>query len=303
MRWKEIFETKLNLPDIETGDEIFVGKFKNRRATITGFKKDDHNQPVLKTTRGDQKLFKPRFPKLEESSADDLTASDIVRKAWIETYNYIYGKNPLQEINIKDRDGVCIFMRDIPNIDPIFNKTCVAFVPHQDYNLGASTSHVKPISFGCDTFVVFNVLDIDNLLGVLSKNDYIFQHELIHVIDYYRYKSPEHMPYGDPKDRSAYYNDPVELNAYYHNLAEPLLSRLSIIRSSGIEALELYDPLPTNFTDFLQARIKTLKHAPLKNFWKHLSDKNRNRILKRLHGLYSEYEHAVIVAKQETLDT
>jgi hypothetical protein len=56
---------KLDLPDIEIGTDILVGKFKNRKATITGFKKDDHNQPVLKTTKGDQKLFKPRFPKLD----------------------------------------------------------------------------------------------------------------------------------------------------------------------------------------------------------------------------------------------
>jgi hypothetical protein len=41
-----------------------VGKFKNRKAEVKGFSKDDHNQPVLKTTKGDQKLFKPRLSKL-----------------------------------------------------------------------------------------------------------------------------------------------------------------------------------------------------------------------------------------------
>jgi len=66
MRWKEIIENALELPDIEIGDDILIGKFKNRKAKITGFKKDDHNQPVLKTTKGDQKLFKPRFPKLDK---------------------------------------------------------------------------------------------------------------------------------------------------------------------------------------------------------------------------------------------
>jgi len=54
----------LKLPDIEVGDEVKVGKFKNRKAEVTGFKKDDNNQPVLKTTKGDQKLFKPRISKL-----------------------------------------------------------------------------------------------------------------------------------------------------------------------------------------------------------------------------------------------
>ncbi|MDA9302587.1 hypothetical protein N8072_00495 [bacterium] len=60
MRIKDI----LTLPSIKVGDEILVGKFKNRKATVTGFGKDENNQPVLKTTKGDQKLFKPRIVKL-----------------------------------------------------------------------------------------------------------------------------------------------------------------------------------------------------------------------------------------------
>ena len=57
----------LKLPSINIGDEVLVGKFKNRRATITGFTTDDNNQPVLKTTKGDQKLFKPRIVKLMDA--------------------------------------------------------------------------------------------------------------------------------------------------------------------------------------------------------------------------------------------
>lgn len=55
---------KLELDPIETGDEVFIGKFKNRRAEVKGFTTDDHNQPILKTTKGDTKLFKPRIAKL-----------------------------------------------------------------------------------------------------------------------------------------------------------------------------------------------------------------------------------------------
>ena len=57
-------EDTLTLPKISVGDEVMVGKFKNRKAEVKGFSKDDHNQPVLKTTKGDQKLFKPRLSKL-----------------------------------------------------------------------------------------------------------------------------------------------------------------------------------------------------------------------------------------------
>jgi hypothetical protein len=64
-------EDTLELPNIDVGDVVKVGKFKNRKATVTGFDKDSYNQPVLKTTKGDQKLFKPRISKLDEWQDDD----------------------------------------------------------------------------------------------------------------------------------------------------------------------------------------------------------------------------------------
>jgi len=70
-------KTTLELPDLEVGDDLLVGKFKNRKAKITGFTKDQHNQPIAKTTKGDQKILKPRVPKLEESLQIGLA-----KKAW-----------------------------------------------------------------------------------------------------------------------------------------------------------------------------------------------------------------------------
>lgn len=51
-------------PSLTVGDKILKGKFKNSPAEIKGFKKDKHNQPVLKTNKGDVQLFKPRVSKL-----------------------------------------------------------------------------------------------------------------------------------------------------------------------------------------------------------------------------------------------
>lgn len=59
-------EETLNPPSITVGDEVKTGKFKNSKATVKGFKKDDHNQPVLKTTKGDKKLFNLRLSKLQK---------------------------------------------------------------------------------------------------------------------------------------------------------------------------------------------------------------------------------------------
>lgn len=71
----------LELPDIEVGDVVLVGKFKNRKATVKGFKTDDNNQPVLKTDKGDQKLFKPRLTKLmtEDAGLLEPTPENIAR--------------------------------------------------------------------------------------------------------------------------------------------------------------------------------------------------------------------------------
>jgi hypothetical protein len=55
---------KCVLPSLSVGDVRLVGKFRNHRATITGFFSDGNNQPVAQTDKGDQKIFKPRIAKL-----------------------------------------------------------------------------------------------------------------------------------------------------------------------------------------------------------------------------------------------
>ena len=69
MKAKEILQP----PSIEVGDDILIGKFLNKKAKVKGFKKDDHNQPVLKTNKGDVRLLKPRLPKLEEAESNTLS--------------------------------------------------------------------------------------------------------------------------------------------------------------------------------------------------------------------------------------
>jgi hypothetical protein len=71
----------LELPDLSTGDTLLVGKFKNRRAEIKGFSKDENNQPVADTTKGDQKIFKPRIAKImpgaEEKKPEVQVAENV----------------------------------------------------------------------------------------------------------------------------------------------------------------------------------------------------------------------------------
>jgi hypothetical protein len=95
MRYREFCEStdKLELPDIEVNDTVLVGKFKNRKAVIKGFTTDKNNQPVLKTDKGDQKLFKPRIAKLMDGITEQtevaMFSPDLklyhgtVRRLWL----------------------------------------------------------------------------------------------------------------------------------------------------------------------------------------------------------------------------
>lgn len=68
-----IVEDSYQPPELEVGDKILKGKFKNSPAEIKGFTKDKHNQPVLKTNKGDVQLFKPRVTKLMKESYTGTT--------------------------------------------------------------------------------------------------------------------------------------------------------------------------------------------------------------------------------------
>jgi hypothetical protein len=61
---RKIREKAYELPRLAVGDVLLVGKFKNRKATITGFSSDENNQPVAQTDKGEHKIFKPRIAKL-----------------------------------------------------------------------------------------------------------------------------------------------------------------------------------------------------------------------------------------------
>ena len=66
-----VAEDSYTPPTLHTGDKILKGKFKNSPAEIKGFGKDKHNQPTLRTTKGDIQLFKPRVTKLMDKDLDE----------------------------------------------------------------------------------------------------------------------------------------------------------------------------------------------------------------------------------------
>jgi len=65
MKFKQVLEEKDKGPKvhIEKGDMILLGKWKNKKAEVEGFGKDDNNQPTVKTDKGEKPLYKFRINK------------------------------------------------------------------------------------------------------------------------------------------------------------------------------------------------------------------------------------------------
>jgi len=86
MRAKEfVVETdSYSPPTLNVGDRILKGKFKNSPAEIKGFTRDKHNQPVLKTNRGDVQLFKPRVAKLMNTPVSEGLSIDVPNEQWLQ---------------------------------------------------------------------------------------------------------------------------------------------------------------------------------------------------------------------------
>jgi len=56
-------------PDIDEGDVILTGKWRNSPATVRGFGKDKHNQPTVKTNKSTLNLYKFRIKKLMDQKS------------------------------------------------------------------------------------------------------------------------------------------------------------------------------------------------------------------------------------------
>jgi hypothetical protein len=50
--------------DLEIGDEILIGKYRNKKAIIKEFGKDDLGQPTVKTNKGTRSMYGFRVSKL-----------------------------------------------------------------------------------------------------------------------------------------------------------------------------------------------------------------------------------------------
>lgn len=55
--------------ELNVGDKIDLGRFKNVRSEIKDIKLDDHGQPVIVTGKGEKKALSFRLVKLDEGKS------------------------------------------------------------------------------------------------------------------------------------------------------------------------------------------------------------------------------------------
>jgi hypothetical protein len=106
---------ELKLPDLEKGDVLLAGKFKNKKAVIDGFTTDDNNQPVATTDKGDQKIFKPRIAKImpgaeekkEPEPVEENVAGDVRKRKEKNPGDYCPNPKCLWKVKTREGDKPC----------------------------------------------------------------------------------------------------------------------------------------------------------------------------------------------------
>ena len=139
MRANEFIFESYQPPELSTGDTVLMGKFKNRKAEIKSFTKDKHNQPVLKTNKGEVQLFKPRIVKLMskdvvEAETDTPNAREISNQLRAAGYHHV-GSGADATVFAKDDSHVIkILMPEDAGskAEQVFRKFYEFSIAHQD---------------------------------------------------------------------------------------------------------------------------------------------------------------------------
>lgn len=93
-RYKKYFKEE-NYPQIEIGDEIKGGKFKNKSMIVKDFGKDEKNQPTIKTDKGEKKLYAVRIKQEERYKkffTEELRLSDLMKSASMSDFTKKFNK-------------------------------------------------------------------------------------------------------------------------------------------------------------------------------------------------------------------
>jgi hypothetical protein len=245
-----------------------------------------------------------------EAAEDDTRRSQMGEDFLHSLMSFLYShEHPLQKIRIhgsSDPKGSPIIFPSMFSQYGIFGDVMVAFreLGTTSYMGRASNIHSssnihdpdgKRIRYLIE--IVVDEIPAENTNRALyyhltkSRTKDTFLHEIQHILDYKRRKTPKKTDgkisdgTSKYKDNTAYFNSPAELNAYFHNVAEPVLARLRWLNKHPYDTFGLFDELPREYKEFLEQRKRQLTGIH-RTFWNNLSEANRRKVMSRLSKLY-----------------
>ena len=263
----------------------------------------EHDLRVNIFVAGKQSAINMFMTTIIEASEDDLRRSDLISDFHRACIKYLYHATYLPRIKIADKRYPTISGDEVFGAG-IFGDVLIAFYDdYRNYSGRVLRSH------GEYRYVVMlhvNDLEPKAIARELANNKQTFQHEFHHVLDLKRAKNKEtirgHIFKTDlddsgqsisDDDLSGYYNNPLELNAYFNNLAEPLLERMRFIQKHGYEAYQLYPEIDNNFRDYFKNNVIEGGSWKYREYYRHLTDANKRKVIKRLSGLFELFQKIV----------
>ena len=152
-----------------------------------------------------------------------------------------------------------------------------------------------------------NGLDTDDAARIIIHRYIVHDillHELTHYLDSKRYPRFHETGSGDVHDAN-YYNNPKEFNAYFANLAAPLLRFLAMPASDRLPRVAQGMGISTDFAATLAMLMErgtkgSANGRVVASFLKHLDERNRRALLKRLYGLH---QHVIEKLQEQPVST
>lgn len=260
------------------------------------------------------------FVPLVEAAEDDLRRSDLAQdlsNALVSRLNAMQKAErtikDLQQVQLNDQIFYAIFGSDL-DLPAIIRPILVAF-RHADFpgNNGSAAMVDNPTPYL--KYVIKMEADTTSLKSLMhsimsASGKLVLHHEVQHILDYTRFKDkkgisdrtivklkkqssaglpPEEAAAFNDKKYQAYHNDTLELNAYFHNMAEPLLSRLRLMKRQGFGMHGLLSPIPRDFREYLRDTITGRTHGIVAQHWAAISEKNKRRAIARLKQLFDMF--------------
>lgn len=245
---------------------------------------------------------------LFEGPTEDAAAYAKAEKAWSDLYGFIHFNKDREigdfldavdlHVNGEVVEGYYLTFAHISALAD-FKDLLVMFYRDRSQRGGASahmTNDGKP-------FVRVNLnteTTTDLLSGVYRASQEII-HEMIHILDFLRTKTPIGDVLGKSyteitKSTNGYYNDPLEFNAYFNNFASRLISDINFMKSDpDPEIIDFLTPIERDFKEYLTLGVRRSMVAssgviPTVKKW--LSELNTGRDrsrIRRIYGLHQLY--------------